>query len=328
MARLITPKTNFKTKSFGLKEFYEKRNKILIVRECGGVGDILMIRFLFEDFKKHNPETEIHFACPERFHNLVKDHHFIDKLLDSEQIKIQEYLVSYNISSACSRYEMNPNNPGKHRSDIWANHCGLELKNHNMHINLDEESIQLGKLVVSELKKDKSQPFVLLAPVSASKAKDLNGQQLKGLVDCLKARNCFICGIHSGQIRELEELGIPVIYGIGMKKWMGIVNAADYVISVDTGCFHLAGGLGRPLMGIFTYCDGKIYSKYYQAELVQKHIDKFCPCYNMSICPLSDAPIKPCATEITSGMLVDGVDRMFRRWPWGEKNNVKLTIIN
>jgi len=39
------------------------------------------------------------------------------------------------------------------------------------------------------------------------------------------------------------------------------------------GVVDLAGGLGKPLCGIFTFADGKIYGKHYDFVLVQKHRD-------------------------------------------------------
>ena len=61
-----------------LKEFYDKRENILICRNVGGLGDILMHRMLFEDFKLAMPNCKVHFACPAHFHIVVKDHPFID----------------------------------------------------------------------------------------------------------------------------------------------------------------------------------------------------------------------------------------------------------
>ena len=36
-------------KNISLKQFHERKNNVLIHRVCGGLGDILMHRMLFED---------------------------------------------------------------------------------------------------------------------------------------------------------------------------------------------------------------------------------------------------------------------------------------
>jgi hypothetical protein len=89
-------------RSMGLREFYEKRNKILIIRGCGGLGDILMHRMMFEDFKRLMPDGEIHFACPSYYHGAVEDHPFVDKVLAMEQLDKYEYNISYNTTTALS----------------------------------------------------------------------------------------------------------------------------------------------------------------------------------------------------------------------------------
>jgi ADP-heptose:LPS heptosyltransferase len=98
-----------------------------------------------------------------------------------------------------------------------------------------------------------------------------------------------------------------------------VIEAADYVVSVDSAAFHCAGGLGKPLTGIFTYCDGKVYGKYYDFVLVQKHRDNGdwpCgPCFHWPSCPKSKEMLKPCLTELTPDILADGLERMFQKWP-------------
>lgn len=39
--------------TIGLRDFYNKRNKILVQRSCGGLGDIPMHRMMFEDSLKN-----------------------------------------------------------------------------------------------------------------------------------------------------------------------------------------------------------------------------------------------------------------------------------
>jgi len=208
-----------------------------------------------------------------------------------------------------------------HRSDIWAANCGMRLKNHNMHLNLSEEAKNFGYSIIDKMRKGHKGPSVLLCPVSAMIVKNLNPKQLSGVTKNLKDRGCFVVASHMHPIAELSKLDVETICGTTMLQLLGVINAADYVVSVDTGQFHAAGGLKKPLTGIFTFCDGKVYSKYYEAELVQKHRDNGdwdCgPCYNWGVCPKTDNIPKPCLTEITVDMIIDGIDRMFKRWRVG-----------
>jgi len=317
MPRFIKPKR--KVAKLSLRDFHELRNKVLIYRNLGGLGDILMHRMIFEDFKKINPEMKLVFACPPQYHDAVKDHPYIDELKDSNHVEMTDYVMAYNTSSACTRHEVHVAPlSDKHRSDIWANHCGVELTNHNMHIQLTDPELELGRAWVRQ-NNPEGKPSVIFCPVSAMASKNLQPFQLRGIVQGLREMGYFVYSCHSTPVKELDDLGVPVIYGQKVRSWMSLIMAADYVLSVDTAAFHFAGGMKKPLTGVFTWADGKVYGKYFDFVLVQKHRDDGnwpCgPCYCWLQCPLSKEPLKPCLTQISAAMVLDGCRKMFAKWP-------------
>lgn len=307
-------------RTMSLKDFYDKRNKVLVLRSVGGLGDIFMHRMMFEDFKRLMPDCELHFACPKYYHDALRDHPFIDRLLDVSEVNRDDYIASYNTTTACGRTEMKlAPFSGPHRSDIWAGHCGVLLTKHNMHINLTEEEKAEGKRMIEE-HRDREGPCVLIAPVSAMANKNLTEGQTKGLVTGLRDMGLFPLGIHNEPIWNFLKNDFPAVATNKLRKWMGVIHQADYVISVDTAAFHCAGGMGKPLVGIFTFADGKVYGKYFDFFLVQKHReDDPCwdcgPCYNWGNCTKSKEPLKPCLTEITAEMILANVHRMLAKWP-------------
>jgi ADP-heptose:LPS heptosyltransferase len=317
MAHLNKNIKKFKSKeNISLKQFYEKRNKILIYRAAGGVGDILMHRMIFEDIKQIMPDAHVTFACPQKYHSIVSDHPFVDSLIDHHEINEDDYFVIYNTTSACTRHEMRVSPySDKNRSDIWANHCGFNLKSHNMHINLNESQISFGIETLEKLRKTKD-PTVIFCPISAMKVKNLTKEQMDWVVNKVYEYTPNIFGLHS---ENISELNVDTIHSIKLNEWAGVINACDYVVSVDTGAFHLAGGLSKPTVGIFTFADGKVYGKWYEKFiLVQKHRDNGdwdCgPCYNWSDCPKSKKNPKPCLLEISKNMIETGIEEMFERF--------------
>lgn len=320
MPQLIRKKSHT-PKSLSLREFHEKHNKILIWHEKGGLGDVLMQRMMIDDFQRTMPEAEIVFACLPEYLDAAKDHPHVTKVLDSRHINPNDYVICYNTCvTMADRYEnyLAPNCTD-HRSDIWARSCGVKLENHDMRINLSSTLIQTGRERLERLRKPGT-PLVAFAPVSKMLTKTLLPHQLKAVVDVTKDYTLF--GLHTQEIQELTALGVPGIYKSTILEWMSYINAADYVISVDTAAFHLAGGLKKPLVGIFTFADGKAYGKYFDFVLVQKHRDNgdwACgPCFKFGDCPKSRTQPKPCLTEISACELESGIRQMFQRWPWGK----------
>lgn len=286
---------------FSLEEIVRSRKKVLIKREVGGLGDILVHRMIFEDFKKLLPDIEITFSCPKEYHDAISDHPFIDKIVD---LNTDKFICEYNTSYACNEYELKAAPfVDKNRSDIWAEHCGVKLTNHNMHITLSQEEISWGKEMLNV-----GQKTVLFMPVSAMSSKNLNDEQISQVVNHLESNGYFVFSLHK------KPLKFRTLYDVNLRQWMSIIFNADYIISVDTAVLHCAGGMNKPLVGIFGWSDGKIVGKYYdKMVLVQKHRDEidWCgPCHCFSSCPKTKTTKKPCMTEITPKMIIDGFEKL------------------
>lgn len=321
MPRLI--KKPQRNKVFSLRQFYERRNKVLVLRDTGGLGDILMQRMIFEDFHRVMPGIQVVWAIPNSYHEAAADHPFVHQVIDSRDMNHHDYVITYDTTTACTRYEHSiAPRADKHRSDIWAHHCGVNLEKHDMHLNVSPEMRAWAGKLLAGYRQNPAGPLVLLCPISAMVGKNLTPEQMKGVAGRLRAKGCNVVALHKTPIYPLQEAKVPTICGLGTGQWMAVINEADYVVSVDTSSFHCAGGLKRPLVGIFTFYDGKVYGQHYDFVLVQKHRDDGdwpCgPCYMWTRCPkVSELKYeKPCLTELTADQIMEGVEKMFRRWPY------------
>lgn len=295
------------TPNFTLDDIDNLKKKIGIIRRIGGLGDILVSRMIFQDIKETFPDCELIFSCPKYYHDAVKNHPFIDKIIDTEEIP--DFLCSYDITDACNAYEFKTAPyVDKNRSDIWAEHCGVVLKHHEMHLNITEEEKDWAK---SQLSNEKT---VLVMPVSAMSNKDLEGNQILPVIDQLRDMGFFVYSLHNRPLPYANTL-----CNLNLRQWMAMVDAADWVISVDTAVMHCRGGLHKPMVAIFTWGDGKIIGKYYEKMvLVQKHRDDdpewTCgPCHRFDLCIKTKEHKKPCCTEITSDMIMDGFRKMIEK---------------
>lgn len=333
LTRLLPKNRQIKSTPLSLREFYDKRNKVIIIRNARGLGDILVHRMLFEDFKRIMPNMHLTFACPRIYHDVVKDHPFLDEVVDSAFVNRDNYMVSYDTSSCCVKWERaHSPHANKHRADIWADHCGIQLSQHNMRLPfIDQETIQFGLFQIKQIRSmapkiySPTAPNVLFTPLAYDEQRSLTDQQILGVVKYLKDKGCFVYSTHQTKMDFLEDLGVPVLAGYSIPKWLSFVHAADYVVTVDTAVFHYAGGIGKPMTGIFTHVDGKWRGRYYDFILVQKHRDNGnwpCgPCYEYGMCthPLCEDPSdlespRPCLTELTVHEIIAGLEKMFTKW--------------
>jgi ADP-heptose:LPS heptosyltransferase len=312
------------SKSQTLLDYYKGRNRLLIIRNTGGLGDILMCRMMFEDFKIANPNCKVVFACPTFYHPAVEDHPFVDEIVDSNNVDIGDYFVGYDITTACGKEEGRcAPMPAAHRSDIWAKHCGLELKHHNMHLTVPDHVTARCRSLLEQYRTNPFSPIVLLCPKANTGCKDLDIQQTQGVIDGLKSMNCCVLCLSSVPVPDVNT---PTIIGKEIIDFFGFIKAADYIVTVDTATFHAAGGLNKPQVAIFTWADGKVYGKYYdKVILVQRHRDNGnwdCgPCYLWFKCPKTSAERKPCITTITAEEIVAAFKVMIEKWPLSSYND-------
>lgn len=319
MGNLQKPKF-LKPKIIGLRDFYEKRNQILIWHDKGGLGDVLMQRMLFADFQEICPEADLIFACLPEYIDAAIDHPCLKKVIDSRTVNLNDYIHHYNTCVTIADMYENLNAPFclEHRSDIWAKYCGVTLKNHDMQFRLNECFLEVCRKNLKSKTINPEKPTVLFSPISKMAVKTLLNHQIEAVVEATKDFN--LIGLHNKEIVELTNLGIPGIYNATLKEWMGYIAVGDYVISVDTAAFHMAGGLKKPLVGIFTFADGKIYGKHFNFTLVQKHRDNKnwdCgPCFKFANCCKSDKAQKPCLTELSKEEIQTGIKKMFELHPF------------
>lgn len=306
-------------KNMSLKEFNEARNTILFISDWGGLGDVLIHRLIFDDVKKIIPESKIHFCCLSQYEDAIKDHPLVDKIIFPENLQKEKYLVFYQTCVKTSnKYESHYGKDCKlNRAEVWGLFCGYEITEPNMHFDLQKGKVQMYKNRMLDMVKDKNRPIVVFSPKSAITTKCLQPNQIKSVVEELE--NCNIFVIEKKEDKELKKYNINTISNTTIDEWIHFTACADYVVTVDTATFHLAGGLGIPMTGIFAFANGKTYGKYYDFVLVQKHMDDGnwdCgPCYNYRNCPKTQKELKPCLTELTEKEIKYGINKMFEKWP-------------
>lgn len=314
LKRVSIKPNHSKPKTFSLQELIEKRNKILIVRKWGGLGDIINTRPIFNNIKIYYPNLHITYALPNQYHCVVEDHPFIDKIIDLSKIDKNDYNYIADISSVCGTYEQSTAPyVDKHRSDIWAEHAiGITLRNHDFCFNLDSEFL----IKCEEKLKSKYNPDTKIAiiPKSASASKDLTNEQVFELIKLIQNENLDpIVITNQSKFPEIDKQ----INDLNLKEFIYTMKCFDYVVSVDTGSFHLSCAYNIPTVGIFTWTDGYILSKYAKkVKIIQKHRDnengfKCCPCWNWVNCSKKSGnknliPL-PCMKEISPVEIKNGL---------------------
>lgn len=296
-----------------LRQFWDRRNKVMIRRRIGGLGDIIMHRMIFADFRRIFPEIDLTFTCPKEYVEIIEDHPHLNDVYDYTFSKTEDYGIVYDTTTRCRVYEAIVRPCPVHRSDIWAGSCGVTLQSHEMHIHVTDSYIKEARKLIGDKKS------VLFVPFTNNGfEKNLLHWQAKEVILGLQSRGYTVVGLHAEQPALFDEMGCVSIVTRCLKTFRAVIAAVDYVVTIDTAAFHLAGGMKKPMVGIFSWTDGKVYGKYYDFTLVQKHRDHeagWCgPCACWMTCPkVPYTTVKPCVSELNPQEILNGFDLLTGR---------------
>jgi ADP-heptose:LPS heptosyltransferase len=311
-------KVKAKSNALSLRDFYKRRNNVLILRDSGGLGDILMLRMIFEDIKRVMPDAHISVAIPTNYHRAMFWHPFIDRVLNSKEVDENNFGISYNVTTACVRYEMKIRpKADRHRAEIWSAYCGYRLTKANMHLCLPKLMEAYARKKLQEKVKERGKGYVCFSPISAMVSKDLDSQQMKGVLKGIQEMGYSPFILH---YKPIEGIDCPV-FSVQHDEWLALINASDYVVTVDTAALHAANGFQKPTVAVFSWADGKVYTKFHdKCILIQRHRDHTpdwtCgPCYDHPRCPKTNNPRKPCITEITADEVLNAFTQLIKRYP-------------
>ena len=297
--------------------YYNKRNKILLNCKIGGLGDVFLSRMLIKQIKNQIQSCILDFACLPIYFDAISDHPFLNKVFDSRIVKPEDYGLEIDISvkhtDIIERQESI--NCTRSRVEIWSDMFNIS-KNFDMMLQIDSESEEK----ISQLFPKTKQKIIGFCPISRMAIKSLSVQQQESIIKYLKSLNFDIIGIHNKKLEAFDKFNLKTATTLSVKELIALVSYCDYIISVDTSTFHIAGGLKKPLMGIFTYTDGYLYGKHYEKVIVQKHrlhdpLWTCGPCYAKESCPKTNSPLKPCLTELKEQDFIQGIEKMFNIWP-------------
>lgn len=268
-----------------------RKNKVLIKREDGGIGDILMHRMLFKDLKKFFEKSELTFAIPKKYIPLVSDHPYIDKVVAVECVDKSDYDETFNTLGKAGAYEFSKI-PfiDKHRSDIWASYFKMKVTDRDGYLNFSDEEENFAKDFFANYE-DKC--YVGVAPVSAYESKDWEREKFQELINRLREKGCECFVFHDKSLKYKNAEDVNV----GLREWMALTSKLDIVVTVATSTFNLANLLHKPTVAIFGAEDLSVYGKYFPEMIpVQRTRAEsefpFCPCWSSLDCKLREPGLR------------------------------------
>lgn len=291
-------------------------DSLLVVRQYGGFGDILMQTMIWPNLRRQFPTSTITYSIPLQFHDLMEGNPSLDEVVNLHTSNKRRFDHQGDISRVCGMTEIMTKPCTTHRSDIWGEHLGVLMETHEGFylVKHDERAWAKGHLAAL-----RPRPIVGLVPFSADKRKDLPKDTVQSLIDRLVLDiGAEVLVLHHQPTTFLRAHSIHELNF----RWLGaLVNELDLLISVDTGTLHLGAMLKRPVLAIYGSEDGRVFTKYYPTVRLIQPFTRLCqPCWYSAPCldgePKNSRP-GDCMMDLTADQLAQEATLMLQdsgRW--------------
>jgi len=99
--------------------------------------------------------------------------------------------------------------------------------------------------------------FVLLHPFARGKGKSLTPEQVIAFCQELHPRTVVIAGA-GAEVSALPSNAVSLLNATSIVELIGLIRAADFVVSVDSGPMHIAAAITPKLVSIHTWSDPRL----------------------------------------------------------------------
>ncbi len=264
-----------------------------IYRDHGGMGDMIRTMPVVDGLRQKHPEAKIRYHGEARHASLMLEGHcwglslgdsLYMPMLESEQRrdplrlrqdKLLEHETAIDLYCPGAREEWQTRGRPQHeRTELFCKAAGLAYTFPKMRLN----GLEMG--AVETLRRFRRKR-VILHPKPKGWIRAWAEKEWQRLGLLLTKEGYSITWVDSTEDHTRDFVGRKII-NAAMWHLVSQVAAADLVIAVDSGIFHMAGALQRPTLGLFGPMSGHLIVRPYPtAQAIQGGPLPDCepPCY-------------------------------------------------
>lgn len=302
--------------------------KIILFRN-GGIGDLIFAVPALIEYKKKYKDIHITFCCNSAFSPIFEEVDCIDKILHLP-IKLSDIIENDYFINFEGSIEGNKDAEIYNAYDLYNKRFFIEPEVKCPVLKVNKEKEDLIKRAFIDPYPDYKK--VVIAYASSVPIRSVAPYTWMNLIDSLADRKIkfFIVGSPS-QVNAIDEMIAPLnnkancINFCGDKQFANIqytvalINNCDVVISPDSGLLHIAGGLGKSMIGLFGAFHTDLRLKYYKNAIgvnamtncvYAKGEYKSCFMHGDGSCPLANLMMEvysPCMKFITHQHVINAM---------------------
>jgi ADP-heptose:LPS heptosyltransferase len=276
---------------------------IQIVREAGGIGDVVKATVVVRETQRQYPRANIYLYAPDVYKGLylcaTPNIHFVGidfpegrrSRKEPPDANVYQYLVPpkdkpdlcfdkvIDLYDPAFNYELEcGKRVDKDRTELWCE--ANDIQPFCLTPRITIPSLSMGKAIHILEKKgvDFSKPLVGIQPFSTDPARDWPKEKFGALIERLEAEKTqpLIFDCVEGRPRDLG--GIHII-GLDYVTLGGIIRLCNVLVGPDSGLNHLAAAVGTTGIALFASQNGYVTHKHYPNHIILQQIASCAPCY-------------------------------------------------
>lgn len=230
----------------------KNKEKYLIIRKYGHIGDLLMMTPALEEFSKNKLiDIQIPSGYKEIFFNLD----FINNIFGlDEKLDYKSYKQIINLSDFEFNYEqIHQPQIKKTKLELFADGLNVNIKRKRPIIKLKRDEILRGEEFVS---KKQGEKIILIAPISTNASRNWSLNKWKELINILKKENYKI--IIADKSLRWDDNDLIFLNNKNLRDLFAIVSQVDIIVTLDSALLHIGASFNIRTVVLFGPTDYKI----------------------------------------------------------------------
>ena len=311
------------------KKEIKKPQANLLIRNTGGIGDMLMLTPVMRTIKEQSPNLPLIVCTTQKYgafgtlFDILKNNPYVDKVITSNDLLSYDFKTVYNFDSQQELgIEIDANNPFEsHRVDIFLNIANLKTENKKTVYNVTPAEQEWAREWIQKNINPKKRCLIGIQ-VQATTTKR-SWTEEKNLLLAFKILNTWadtsVLFFYEGLIERNPVIYPNIHYLIGypIRRVAALINECSTMVVPDSGLLHIAGALNKKMICLFGSTTPNSRIKYYPNAMWIYLKYPCSPCW-YNVCREQ----YKCMTDISVDMVINKIAKQLGRDAQKTKKNI------
>ena len=275
---------------------------IRVLREAGGIGDIVRIIPAIQGLRETYPRARIDVFIPEHYAPLIERAGVANRIVKTPWNRRPrlaapdnskwpylrtdtKYDMTVDLYCPAFAHEVNhPHGVWNNRAELFCMAANVWPENLRPHIPISVQEVDAARAMLAKRGIAERRGYVAIQPFSTDPARDWPPDKWIALADGLAIEGYGVFALDSQKGRT-RAFPVPQVVGLPLLQLAALLKAVKLLICPDSGLAHLSGAVGGHTVALTASQSGGVLYRHYPKHIYlsppESAIPKGCqwPCY-------------------------------------------------